>query len=197
MKITETEDKTTAGYPALVEDSDSDSDDEHSKISNAKAELDVLPEDSVDQYGNDVVIENDPVEMNSNRKIRKHKAKIPPPQEIESEHFVVEKVINHKGSSARPSSMQLYVKWHGYDNSENSWISWRDNNELAAVDTYLANNPEIVPPVFNERKRPVFRKKLVTHVKRTTKLQPKGLSESETYTVNYLPPKCVSASEMK
>ena len=96
---------------------------------------------------------------------------------------------------SRTSSMQLYVKWHEYNDSENSWISWRDNNELAAVDTYLSNNPEIVVPIFTKKKRPVLRKKLVTHVKQTSTLQSKDVSTNETYTINYLPPKCLSASE--
>ena len=105
----------------------------------------------------------------------------------------MEKVLNHKGSVDRPSSMQLFVKWHGWDDSENSWISWKDNNSLAAIDTYLDNNPEVVAPVFTQRHRPILRKKQLKHAKRTGKLHLKNLKHiDEQYTCSFLPSKCMS-----
>ena len=38
--------------------------------------------------------------------------------------------------------MKFFVKWLDYDDSKNSWISWV--KDLAALDTYLLNNPDIV-----------------------------------------------------
>ena len=90
--------------------------------------LAVLPyEELVPQYGNDYCIENDPIPVGSNRQLQEHQPLPPPVQDIAPDHFVVEKVINHKGTVARPSSMHLFVKWLGYDNSENTWIKWEDN----------------------------------------------------------------------
>jgi len=103
------------------------------------------------QFGNDFTEINDPIPLNSSRKHKVHIPKPPPLHEIESEHFVVEKILNHKGQSNKPSTMQLYVKWYGWDDSENAWIKWADNQDLAALDTYLENNPDIVVPIFPTR----------------------------------------------
>ena len=116
--------------PDLVDDSDSDDEDDRDPDERPSEEL-------VNQYGNDHCIENDPIPTGSNRQLQRHQPIAPPPHEIEPDHFVVEKVINHKGTAARPSTMHLFVKWLGYDDSENSWIKWSDNQDLAAVDTYL------------------------------------------------------------
>jgi len=180
--------------PELIDDSDSESDDEQVTNINRRKKIHTSPDDPVAQFGNDIVLENDPIPIGSNRKIRTHKRIPPPIHEIEPEHFVVEKILNHKGSVNRPSSMQLFVKWHGWDDSENSWISWRDNNNLAAIDTYLENNPEIVVPVFaKQRHRPILRKKQLKLAKRTAKRHLKKLSLiDEQYTVNFLPSKCMS-----
>ena len=198
IKKPEAPDDTSTEYPALVGDgSDSDSDNEEEEVVKyIKTKTRILPSDSVAQYGNDIVLENDPVESTSNRQIKKHEPQVPPPHEIEPEHFVVEKVINHKGSATRPSSMQLYVKWHGYDDSENSWISWRDNNQLAALDTYLKNNPEIVIPVFKRpAEHPLLRNKQQRIAKIANKSNLKRLSKITSFDtkINYLPPKSSSA----
>jgi hypothetical protein len=112
----------------------------------------VLPvEELVPQFGNDYCIENDPIPSDSDRRIKPHEPKPPPAAEIAPAHFVVEKIINHKGTASRPGSMHLFVKWLGYDDTENSWIKWEDNQDLAAIDTYLANNPDIEVPVFEKR----------------------------------------------
>jgi hypothetical protein len=55
--------------------------------------------------------------------------------------------------------MELYVKWLGYEDIDNSWIKWKDNQDLAALDTYLANNPEIEVPIFRKKFKPL-RKRL-------------------------------------
>ena len=92
-------------------DDDCDADDEDNDVvSTNKSNKTSVPREPINQFGNDFVLENDPIEINSVRQIQKHKAQVPPQHEIEPEHFVVQKVINHKGSASRPSSMQLYVK---------------------------------------------------------------------------------------
>ena len=84
--------------------------------------------------------------------------------------------------------MHLFVKWLGYNDSENSWIKWDDNQDLAAIDTYLANNPEIVVPTFVKRsaKPPSKRKKQANTVDKEKQ------KENEKYYCNFLPAKCIS-----
>ena len=90
--------------PPLLDDSDSDDEDGNNDA--------VLPiENIIHQYGNDHCIENDPVPVGSKRKLKQHQPVPPPAKDISPDHFVVEKVINHKGVASRPRSMHLFVKW--------------------------------------------------------------------------------------
>ena len=87
--------------------------------------------------------------------------------------------------------MQLFVKWLGHNDSENSWIKWSENQDLAAVDTYLANNPDITPPVFPQRAVKKARLKKKQRIANTCKsFEP--LKEHEKYYCNFLPAKCIS-----
>ena len=94
--------------------------------------------------------------------------------------------------------MQLYVKWLGYGDEDNSWISRKDNQELAALDTYLANNPDVAVPVFKKKKfRPMKKTALEARQQPTATLPVKlstnaSTEASETLIYNYIPPKCIS-----
>ena len=153
----------------------------------------MLPvEELVHQYGNDNCLENDPIPVRSNRRFKQHRPIVPPEQEIEPEHFVVEKIINHKGTASRPGTMHLFVKWLGYDESKNSWIKWDDNQDLAAIDTYLANNPEIEVPIFSKRStKSIPAKKKKQEANKCDMFQP--LKEIDKYYCNILPAKCISS----
>ena len=163
----------------------------------AQADVDLPPpDDLIPQFGNDLGLENDPIPLNSQRTIKQHVPVALQPHELEPEHFVVEKILNHKGTAARPGSMQLFVKWLGYGDEDNSWISWKENQELAALDTYLANNPDVVVPVFKKRKfRPKKRLALQAQPKPGPPLETgefeKDSSQKQTQAVYYYrPPKC-------
>ncbi len=103
------------------------------------------PPDSTEIYhendfGTDDAFDFDPSDL----PLIKHQALIP--DKIPSEEFVVEKILGHKGSHNRPSSMKFLVKWLGYDHSHNSWLPWSQVDELAAMDTYERNNPDVQFP---------------------------------------------------
>ena len=102
--------------PISLNDADSDDEDDAMQHQN------IVP-----RYGNDVGLDNDPVENESERRIIQHVPKTMAPHELALDHFVVEKILNHKGTAARPGSMELYVKWLGYEDKDNSWIKWKDN----------------------------------------------------------------------
>jgi hypothetical protein len=163
----------TAALPILLDDSD---DEEEQQL------------DEVAQYGNDVGLENDPVPKESDRKIQQHIPQQLAPHEIAPDHFIVEKILNHKGTAARPGTMELYVKWLGYEDIDNSWIKWKDNQDLAALDTYLANNPEIEVPVFRKKFKPLRKRLKQAKAARAKLNQP----EKEEYIINYLPPKSIA-----
>jgi len=101
------------------------------------------------QFGNDHGLDHDPIDFNP-------VVHIPSiPDVVPDDEFVVEKILNHKGSFARPNSLYLFVRWLGFDDSANSWIKWSENQDLAALDSYLANNPDLKVPVFRTKNSPV------------------------------------------
>ncbi len=93
-----------------------------------------------DPFGNDTAYDYDPSDLPP----LNHEAQVP--AFIPNEEYVVEKILGHKGHYTRPASMKFLIKWLGYDHSYNSWINWHQANELAAMDTYEQNNPDIEFP---------------------------------------------------
>ncbi len=66
-----------------------------------------IPSDTfIHQYGNDYGLENDPVPLGSRRKLKAHVPSPVPAYLLEPDFFVVDKVINHKGTHLRPNSMK-------------------------------------------------------------------------------------------
>jgi len=50
--------------------------------------------------------------------------------------YVVDKILDHKGSSGKRSYL---VKWKHFDSSFNSWVSASDFDDLAIIDRYWAS----------------------------------------------------------
>jgi hypothetical protein len=59
------------------------------------------------------------------------------------DEFVVEFIVDHRGSMKKTSKLEFRIRWQGYDESEDSWIPWREAKELQAMDGYLKDHPEI------------------------------------------------------
>jgi hypothetical protein len=59
------------------------------------------------------------------------------------DEFVVEFIVDHRGSMKKPSKLDFRIRWQGYDESEDSWIPWREAKQLEAMDLYLRDHPEI------------------------------------------------------
>ncbi len=70
---------------------------------------DIINDEYIHQYGNDYNLENDPIPLGSRRKLRAHMPELPN-YLLAPDHFIVEKIINHKGQRWRPGSIQLYIK---------------------------------------------------------------------------------------
>jgi hypothetical protein len=64
--------------------------------------------------------------------------------------FQVEKILKHKGTKARRAQMEFRVKWLGYDDSDNSWVKWKDISHNAILHNYLRdhNMATIIPPQY-------------------------------------------------
>jgi hypothetical protein len=59
------------------------------------------------------------------------------------DEFIVEFIVDHRGSMKKPSKLEFKVRWQGYDESEDTWEPYRGVKELTALDTYLQDHPEI------------------------------------------------------
>jgi hypothetical protein len=59
------------------------------------------------------------------------------------DEFVVEFIVDHRGSMKKSSKLDFRIRWQGYDESEDTWIPWREAKQLEAMDLYLRDHPEI------------------------------------------------------
>ena len=54
--------------------------------------------------------------------------------------FFIEFIIQHQGNSRRKTQMRFLVKWTDFDNSHNTWESWKNLRLTHALHTYLRLN---------------------------------------------------------
>ena len=55
--------------------------------------------------------------------------------------YVVEAVLDHKGDFSKKKTLEFLVKWEGYDEDDNSWLTWRNLINNACLHAYMkANN---------------------------------------------------------
>lgn len=55
---------------------------------------------------------------------------------ITDEYFVVEEVLNHRGTTRR--NIEFFIKWQDYDQTYNSWEPWNpDMRDNELVNQYL------------------------------------------------------------
>jgi transposase InsO family protein len=64
--------------------------------------------------------------------------------------FFVEKVLSHRGSPKRKSSLEFLIQWMGYDSSYNSWEPWSNFKETECLHDYLLerNLSYLIPKQF-------------------------------------------------
>lgn len=68
----------------------------------------------------------------------------------EQESFDVEVVLRHSGTFAKKKSLKFLVKWLGYDDSHNSWVSYQRLKSNQALHNYLIkkNQASQIPKPF-------------------------------------------------
>ena len=134
-------------------------------------------------FGRDLCLEVDP----SDKPIIQHVPVINKKKKLKPGEFYVEKILNHKGKSDKRSSMHFFVKWLGYDDTHNSWIPWSEAKHLAALDTYLINNVDILVPV--EKAYSSF-----TPIQDEEEVILEDDEKFIPYVINYRPPKTLSGA---
>jgi hypothetical protein len=77
------------------------------------------------------------------------------PEEVarrDLEEFVVQEVLEHRGPPTRRASMTFRVRWEGYPAESDSWESYANLRETAALHRYLLSHgmATLVPEQFRE-----------------------------------------------
>ena len=54
--------------------------------------------------------------------------------------FFIESIIQHQGNSRRKTQMRFLVKWTDFDDSHNTWESWKNLSLTLFTQTYLRLN---------------------------------------------------------
>ena len=182
--------------PELVggDESDDEDDENEKTIKSSTKNNETILNTSIQEefyehpFGKDHCLEADP----SDRPIIQHIPLISKTKKLKPGEFYVEKIINHKGTTNKRSSMKFFVKWHGYDDSHNSWIPWSEAKNLAALETYLKNNVDILIPVERAYSTHVLNVKDKEKLKNDTFTD--FIYKDLPYVINYRPPKTVAGA---
>ena len=62
---------------------------------------------------------------------------------VDHQEYIVEAILSHRGPVKKKSKMEFLVRWAGYSEEENSWEPYAAVKDLAALDAYLAEHPEL------------------------------------------------------
>jgi hypothetical protein len=69
----------------------------------------------------------------------RHKLKVaPPPEEDDTEHYEVEKILKHR-RSASTKQLEYFFKWKNHPLSENSWFKESNFNTMEIISDYWKN----------------------------------------------------------
>lgn len=62
---------------------------------------------------------------------------------LDNNEFVVEAIVGHRGDRRRRAGMEFRVRWLGYEPDDDTWLPYREVRELAALDRYAVDHPEL------------------------------------------------------
>jgi hypothetical protein len=78
----------------------------------------------------------------------RHKIKVvPPPEEDDTEHYEVEKILKHR-SAASSKLLDYFVKWKNHPQSENSWVKESNFNTMEIINDYWKNLGTTLKPIY-------------------------------------------------
>ena len=66
---------------------------------------------------------------------------------LDKEEFVIDHVVEHRGSLQHRKSLQFLVHWFGYDSTSNTWEPYSNLMHTAQLHSYLHNidRPDLIP----------------------------------------------------
>ena len=65
------------------------------------------------------------------------------PCPVDVDEYFVESIIDHEERDRNVKNWKLRVLWSGYEPDEDSWLNWNAVKDLAALDKYSQEHPEL------------------------------------------------------
>ena len=62
---------------------------------------------------------------------------------VDNDEYVVEAIVDHRGDPRRRARMEFRVRWLGYEPDEDTWLPFREVQDLEALDRYAQDHPEL------------------------------------------------------
>ena len=62
---------------------------------------------------------------------------------VDLDEYFVEKIVAHKEKGKNPKNWSFKVGQVGYEPEEDAWLNWTTVKDLAALDTYRKEHPEL------------------------------------------------------
>ena len=61
----------------------------------------------------------------------------------DNDEYIVESIVEHMGSIKKKNQIQFRIRWKGYDEQDDTWLSYAKVKDLQALDTYIMDHPEL------------------------------------------------------
>ena len=61
---------------------------------------------------------------------------------VDSSEYIVDQIVDHRPAAQR-DSWQFRVHWRGYDDSDDSWLTYPELRDVSALRAYLLEHPEL------------------------------------------------------
>jgi hypothetical protein len=62
----------------------------------------------------------------------------------DKDEYIVDNIVDFRGNLNGPrSKLEFRVRWKGYDDSEDTWLPYRNVRDLAALDIFAEDKPEL------------------------------------------------------
>ena len=62
---------------------------------------------------------------------------------IDLDEYYVDKIMAHEEKGWNPKNWKFKVKWIGYETEDDSWLNWPAVKDLATLDSYSKEHPEL------------------------------------------------------